>query len=323
VSQVAKRLISLIFMLQSRRTWKAGDLAEELGVSERTVHRYMRNLEDMGIPIYSERGPYGGFSLVRGYKLPPLSFSAEEATVLYMGARLVRNLWGDTYHDAATAVTAKLDNVLPDDLRADVARAQQGLYVGGLTAIDYRPWSPTISTVRQCILRARQLQLVYKSFRQAPMERIVDPYGLGFQWGLWYLVGYCHLRGAVRTFRVDRIVKAESLATAFSRPVGFDLEGHLRRMADYGDRVQVEVALRPEIAPMIHEQFGHWMTLEEQSDGVVMARFETSTLDWATGWALSLGSMAQVRAPDELVKRVQHAAYEVVGLYGPPETKQK
>ena len=130
MSNVATRLLSLILMLQSRPTWKAGDLAAELDVSERTVYRYMRMLEEIGIPLYSERGPYGGFSLVRGYKLPPLVFTAEEATVLYMGANLIRDVWGQTYGEAVTAVTAKLDNVLPDDLRGEVAQAQQSLAVG-------------------------------------------------------------------------------------------------------------------------------------------------------------------------------------------------
>ena len=104
MGNVATRLISLIMMLQSRPSWKASELAAELSVSERTVHRYIRMLDEMGIPIYSERGPYGGFSLVRGYRLPPLLFTAEEATVLYMGARLVREAWGQTYIDAVAGV---------------------------------------------------------------------------------------------------------------------------------------------------------------------------------------------------------------------------
>ena len=117
MANVATRLISMILLLQSRQTWKASELADELDVSERTIHRYILMLEDMGIPIYSERGPYGGFSLMRGYKLPPLIFTAEEATVLYMGANLVEDIWGQIYRDAVTSVEAKLDNVLPDDLK--------------------------------------------------------------------------------------------------------------------------------------------------------------------------------------------------------------
>lgn len=137
VGHVATKLLSLIMLLQSRKSWKVAELAVELGVSGRTVHRYFGMLEDMGIPICSERGRHGGFSLMRGYRLPPLIFSAEEATVLYMGAHLVRKLMGQTYHDAVTGATAKLDNVLPDMLRDQVRRAQEGLLISGLTALDY------------------------------------------------------------------------------------------------------------------------------------------------------------------------------------------
>ena len=80
MNNTATRLITLIFLLQSQPNQKAPlELAEKLGVSLRTVHRYFGMLDEMGIPVYAERGPYGGFSLVRGYKIPPLIFSLEEA----------------------------------------------------------------------------------------------------------------------------------------------------------------------------------------------------------------------------------------------------
>ena len=85
----ATRLITLILLLQRQPNQKAAKLAKELGVSIRTLHRYFGMLEEMGIPIYSERGPHGGFSLVRGYKLPPMIFTPEEAVVIYLGASLV------------------------------------------------------------------------------------------------------------------------------------------------------------------------------------------------------------------------------------------
>jgi len=89
----ATRLITLIMLLQRRPGQKAGALAAELGVSVRTLHRYMDMLEEMGIPVYSERGPHGGFSLVPGYKMPPLVFTPEEAVVMYLGAGLVEEMW--------------------------------------------------------------------------------------------------------------------------------------------------------------------------------------------------------------------------------------
>jgi len=82
----ATRLITLIMLMQRQPNQKAGELARQLDVSIRSVHRYMAMLDEMGIPVYSERGPCGGFSLVRGYKMPPLIFSPEEAVAVHLGS---------------------------------------------------------------------------------------------------------------------------------------------------------------------------------------------------------------------------------------------
>ena len=317
MGNVATRLLSLILLLQSRPAWKAGELAGELNVSERTVHRYMAMLDEMGIPIYSERGPYGGFSLVRGYKLPPLLFSAEEATVLYMGANLVREVWGQTYDDAVTAVTAKLDNVLPDDLRQEVDLARQSLVVGGWARRDYRPWEPVIHTLRQCIGERRCVRLLYRGLsRQQDTDRVVDPYALAFQWGLWYLAGFCRLRQDLRTFRVDRIQRAEPLEDRFKMPRDFSVREYLARSMRFEPAYTVMVRLEGSIAADVRDRHGHWMEIADEADGSATARFGVVSLEWTTGWVLSHGAAAEVLQPPELIDRVQEAARGALRRYG-------
>ena len=318
MSKVATRLLSLILMLQSRPTWKASELAAEFDVSVRTVHRYMRMLEDMGIPIFTERGPYGGFSLMRGYKLPPLLFTAEEATVLYMGAQLVRSLLGQTYDDAARAATAKLDNVLPDELRSEVARARQSMVVGGLTILDYHPWEETIHILRRCIGERKRVQITYRGFRHKESCRVIAPYALTLQWGYWYVVGFCYLRDEMRTFRVDRILDVVPQDETFSLPRGFDVREHMEQSMRFESAYAVVVQIDASAAPEVRERFGTWMQLEAQSDGSVIAQFEAATLDWATGWVLGRGSSAQALEPPELVARVREAALGVLERHGMP-----
>jgi predicted DNA-binding transcriptional regulator YafY len=315
MSKVATRLLSLILLLQSKPMWKALELAGELGVSERTVHRYMVMLEDMGIPIYSERGPYGGFSLVRGYKLPPLIFTAEEATVLYMGANLVRELWGQTYGDAVTAVTAKLDNVLPDDLRQEVARARQSLVIGGLARMDYRLWESTIHTLRHCIGDRRCVRLLYRRFDQQDTDRVMEPYALTFQWGLWYLVGFCHLRQDMRTFRVDRIRQVVPLEERFSMPRDFSVREYLARTMRFEPAYEVVVHLDASVAPEVREWHGHWMEITDHADGTITARFGVADLEWTVNWVLRHGSEAKVLEPPELIARVRAVAEGVLQQY--------
>jgi len=317
MTNVATRLLSLILLLQTRPSWKASELAEELNVSERTVHRYMGMLDELGIPLYSERGPHGGFSLVRGYKLPPLIFSAEEATVLYMGAHLVREVWGQTYEDAVTAVTAKLDNVLPDDLRQEVARAQESLVIiSGLTRRDYRPWDPIIHTLRQCIGDRRCVKMLYRGLsRQHDTERIVEPYALSLQWGLWYLVGFCRLRQDLRTFRVDRIQEVTPLKDPFIRPRDFSVREHLSRMARAEPAYKVVVHLDASVARQVWERHGHWMDITQHSDGSITASFMENNLDWPAGWVLGYGSTARIVEPPELIARVRQAAEGALQQY--------
>ncbi|MGC9469896.1 MAG: helix-turn-helix transcriptional regulator [Anaerolineae bacterium] len=318
MGNVATRLISLIMLLQTRSLWKAAELAEELNVSERTVHRYMGMLEEMGIPIYTERGPYGGFSLMRGYKLPPLIFTAEEATVLYMGTNLVEQVWGQMYHDAITSVTAKLDNVLPDDLRRQVEQAQQSLVVCGLASRDLRPWAQILQTLREAIKVRHTVRLVYRSFSLEETQRDVDPYALSFRWGNWYLVGFCHLREAMRTFRLDRIQAVERRHTTFTIPETFSAREYIERAMRFENRYTVVVHFDSGIAPYVREHTGDWVELQDCEDGSVVLRMAVSDLDWALGWVLSYGGAAQVLEPAELVRRAREEATRILARYQPP-----
>ncbi|MBN1584164.1 MAG: YafY family transcriptional regulator [Anaerolineae bacterium] len=315
MSNVATRLLSLILLLQSRASWKASELGDELKVSERTVHRYMGMLEEMGIPIYSERGPYGGFALMRGYKLPPLIFTAEEATVLYMGANLIREVWGRTYDAAVTSVTAKLDNVLPDDLRHEVAEARQRLVVSELTARDYRPWESAIHTLRECIAAQRCVNVQYHSFGLEETERVVEPYALALKWGLWYLVGFCRLRQDLRTFRVDRIRQLAPAESRFSMPRDFDVREYMARMAHLEPTYKVRIHFDARVAATVREHHAHWMEIEDHADGSLTAQFGQTNLNWVTGWLLSFGGMARVIEPQELIDRLCQAAESALRCY--------
>jgi predicted DNA-binding transcriptional regulator YafY len=318
MTNVATRLISIILMLQSRGTLKANELAEELGVSERTIHRYMGMLDDLGIPIYSERGPYGGFSLVRGYKLPPLIFTPEEATALYLGTALVKDIWGASYHDAVVSAKAKLDNVLPDDLLQEVAQAQRGLLVTGWLRRDYGPWAPILDELRRCVARRQRVELVYQSFRQEITRRPLDPYALALQWGNWYLVGYCHLRDDLRTFRIDRIREVEPTGESFEVPSDFSARAYLQRMGEERPMTYYRVAVRfdPEVAHIVRERLEEWQTLTEHDDGAVTLSFDASDLAWPCRWVLTYQDKAVVVSPPELAAMVRKAARSIAARYG-------
>ncbi|MGI5917619.1 MAG: helix-turn-helix transcriptional regulator, partial [Anaerolineae bacterium] len=233
-----------------------------------------------------------------------------------MGTHLVRELWGQTYHEAVTAATAKLDNVLPDDLRQEVASTRQSLVVGGLTAMDYRSMDPTIHLLRQCTLERRRVRLLYRDTSGIETERELSPYGLTLQWGLWYVVGWCHLRDELRTFRVDRIRRAERLDERFEMPTDFSVRDYLHRSMRFEPTHHVVLEVDSRTAARVREQHGRWMeVVEDDSVDGALVRFATANPDWAVGWVLSLGPAARVLEPPEIVERVRMAAKGILQRY--------
>ena len=315
MTNVATRLLSMIFLFQSRQHWTVSQLSDELDVSDHTVHRYIGMLEEMGIPLYSERGPYGGFSLLRTYKLPPLIFTPEEATVLYMGAHLVQDIWGKTFQNAVIGLTAKLDNVLPDDIRQEVQRAQRSLVVMTGSSRDYSPYHKMMATLRDCMANQQRVLIHYHSFSRVQTERKVDPYALSFRWGNWYLIGYCHLRGEMRTFRIDRINDLQLLDEGFAIPHDFDAKSYLEETMRWENRIDVVVRMDEEAAPQLRERSSDWMQVSDNPDGSVTVRFDVDNLNWATGWVLSWGKCAIALEPPELIERVKRSARELLEVY--------
>jgi predicted DNA-binding transcriptional regulator YafY len=312
----ATRLITLIMLLQRQPNQKAAELAEKLGVSVRTLHRYFGMLEEMGIPIYTERGPHGGFSLVRGYRLPPLVFTPEEAVAVSLGAGLVGQMWGRLYQEAAQGALAKLDNVLPDEQRAEVAWARRSLLALGLHRGDPAALAPHLEKIRRGARQHRRLALAYQGTSGPGLtERQVDPYALAFRSGWWYLVGYCHLRQGLRTFRVDRILELELLAESFHRPGDFDARAYLEESFQDQPVARASLHFVPEGAHIALTNLSDWESVRENPDGSVDVVLAAPDLYWLASWVLSFATWVRVLDPPELRALVREWALATAAFY--------
>src|SRR5213593_2569087 len=179
MANTATRLITLIMLLQRQPNQTAAQLAQTLAVSVRTVQRYITMLDEIGIPVYAERGPYGGYALVRGYKMPPLIFTPEEAVAVSLGTSLLEEIWGRLYQAGARGALAKLDNVLPDEQRREVAWARQNVLSIGTNWTDPNLAVPYLEQLRDAIRERRRVRIRYRSRSQPQPElRDVDPYKL-------------------------------------------------------------------------------------------------------------------------------------------------
>lgn len=316
MTKPASRLLTLILLLQNRPNRKAAELAAELGISVRTLHRYFGMLDEMGIPVYSERGPYGGFSLVRGYRMPPLMLTAEEAAAVALGTGMVEELWGELYREAARGALLKLENLLPDEQRREVAWARQTLVATGMHRADLAAQTPFLEKLRRAIRERRQVRMEYHSSSQPhPERRDFDPYALVHRWGWWYVIGYCRLRGDLRTFRVDRIAGLELLAEGFDLPSGFDLEAYLASEPHGQAQVTARLRFAPESAGAALGNRSYWEKLEEQPDGSVEVTLSAPTLEWAASTCLAYGPAVEVQEPPELRRMVASWAQAIAGKY--------
>lgn len=324
MSNTATRLITLIMLLQRKPNQKALELAEELGVSVRSIQRYINMLDEMGIPVYAERGPYGGYSLVRGYRMPPLVFTPEEAVAVYLGTSLVGEMWGQLYEDAARGALAKLDNVLPDEQRHEVAWARRALLATGLHRADHTSLVPLLEKLRHATRERRRVRMIYRGRSQPePIERDVAPYALVHRWGWWYSVGYCRLRQAIRSFRVDRIIELTLLDEAFNVPDDFDIQAYLATEPHAQPRVHIRMRFAPEGALSALDDRAMWDTVNEQTDGSVVVTFAVPNLEAAARMVLSYVPHAVVLEPDELRALVSERARAVVAQYVSEEQSEE
>lgn len=315
MTNTATRLLTLILLLQRRPNQKAADLAETLGVSVRSVHRYMEMLDEMGIPIYTERGPYGGFSLVRGYRMPPLIFTPEEAVAVSLGTGLAADLFGSLYREAARAALAKLDNVLPDEQRREAAWARRALVTVGLHRLDLEKLGPILETLRAAVRERCRVSMLYQSLGSSrPTRRELDPYALVFRWGWWYVAGFCHLRQGVRLFRVDRILELAVLEHTFPLPE-FDARAYLDQLMQQQPLLKVKLRFDPGFAFLARENFSAWEGLKELPGGAVEVCLSVPDAAWGASTALAYGPAVTVIEPEEVRKTVAEWARETMRKY--------
>jgi predicted DNA-binding transcriptional regulator YafY len=208
----AARLLDLIQILRRHRQPVSGKaLADELGVSLRTLYRDIASLQAQGADIEGEPGL--GYMLRPGFMLPPLMFSEEEIEALVLGSRWVGSRGDDRLGAAARNALAKIAAVLPADLREDLDAST--LLVGSSAAIACD--TIDLGLIRKAIRAERKLSLLYSDAQGIASERIVWPFALGFFDRVRVVVAWCELRQDFRHFRADRIASLTTLENRYPR----------------------------------------------------------------------------------------------------------
>jgi predicted DNA-binding transcriptional regulator YafY len=305
----ATRLVSLLLLLQTRGRLTATELAAQLEVSVRTVHRDVESLAAAGVPVEALRGPAGGYRLAGGYRTRLTGLTADEAEALFAagmpGPAAELGLAGEL-----AAARLKVLAAMPVELQERATRAQR------LFHLDTRGWFragdrvPHLPALANALWRGSRLRIRYREGRRV-VQRTVDPLGLVLKGGAWYLVA--RRSAGMRVYRVSRVVSARALADGFERPDGFELEPFWEEWSHAFEESlpRVEVAVR--VSEDVRRHLPRVRSV--RPDGSVVLAFES--LGDAHRELLRFGADLEVLDPPELRARVAETARAVAGMYGP------
>jgi predicted DNA-binding transcriptional regulator YafY len=305
------RVLAVLDLLQSRGEVSGAELAARLEVSARTIRGYVTMLRDMGIPVEARPGRHGGYRLRPGFRLPPLMLANDEALAVTLGLLFARRFGLTGAAPATEGALAKIERVLPDVLRLQVRALADALVLDRPNApLPDTPRSPIPPPATLLALAAgaadrQRTTLTYQDRHGAATTRAFDPYAVVYlKNAAWYTVGYCHLRGGVRVFRLDRVVHVEREGTAFARPANFDTLAYMQQsFALLPARWSAEIALDASA-----EEARRWVAplfaVVTEENGAVILRCTATDIDWLARACIGLPFAFRVRTPPELLDAI-------------------
>ncbi|WP_426184199.1 helix-turn-helix transcriptional regulator [Microbacterium sp. TWP3-1-2b2] len=325
MADTTARSLRLLELLQSAELRTVSELAQRLGVDERTIRRDVTRLHDLGVPVEALRGRYGGYRLAPGQRVLPLMFSNEEVVAVFLGLARAQ---ADSHASeiAAQTALAKIKRALP---AADARRidALLGVMTRTTPPGTVAPDPGVMLTLAEAVGLRRVLDLRYLSGRGVPSKRTIHPYGLIAHADRWYLVAFDTDKHEERTFRVDRIRTARVVPGEFESPQQPDAARRLLDLfaeADYRWQVvlrirdteeRIRVHLPPSVARL--ERLDHGADHpSEDAQTWHRAEIHAECLDWLPAVIAALGCEVLIDHPEELRSRVRTTATRMLHAAG-------
>jgi predicted DNA-binding transcriptional regulator YafY len=253
-----------------------------------------------------------------GFKLPPMMFTEDETLALSLGLLAARGLGLAEAAPAVASAQAKLERVMPDGLKRRVQAVDGTVKLDAAPGLALAPASNgALVALTNAAQACRRVVLRYRDGRGDESVRRFDPYGLALRHGRWYAAGMCHLRQALRTFRLDRIAGVTPLAEPFERPPGFDAMAHvIEAVATLPRAYAIEVLLKTELAAVRAHLFAEAGILEETAEGVVI-HAQSDELDWFARQLAGMPFDFEIRQPPALHAAVAACVQRLLRCTGP------
>jgi predicted DNA-binding transcriptional regulator YafY len=317
------RLIELIFMIKEGRYPNTRTIAEHFECSQRTAERYIERLRDFVADdlVYDPRRK--GYYFARGGPdLPRFKLTEGEAVAVFLAVKLLNQCRGTPYEHAVARALSKLAYLFPKEITADEVPQLAEWVSFGIEPLrgEERQVMEAFHTLNEARSRKETVRIRYfTASRGEWRERDIDPYHLHFHDGAWYVFAYCHWRGEVKTFALDRIEWIRGTGKSFEVEPGFSPESFIQDSfrIERGEPRDVAIRFGPEQARYVRGRRWHpSQEIEELEDGGLVLRMRVGGLGEIKRWVLSFGAGAEVLGPEELVRDVRREVAGLAGRYG-------
>lgn len=291
------RVTSILTQLQTKSIIRAQDLAEKFDVSIRTIYRDIKTLENAGIPIFGEAG--SGYSLVDGYKLPPVMFTKEEVLSFITAEKLMQKFSHESLDSHYNSAMEKVKAVIRNSEKNMVQNIENQIDV-----YTQRPEKPDavkniIPTILESIAEKKQLKISYQNLKDEPSERIIEAVGIFYEINYWYMMAFCTMRKDFRQFRIDRILKIEKTQNLFLQNYG-NITDYRKKSED--KKVEVQLLVEKKIMPhLLNSKIYYGLTAEEETENGMLLTFETEWIDEGfPRWLITFLDYAEIIEPENL-----------------------
>ncbi|WP_270169281.1 helix-turn-helix transcriptional regulator [Paenibacillus sp. SYP-B4298] len=312
-------MLAILWMLNSGVKLTAKQISEKLEISIRTVYRYIDALCASGVPIVSDAGHNGGYSLLNHFIRAPLLFDLEEKKALLHAAVFAKEA-GYPLSEALGNATSKLKRYSNQEQERILSRHLSGFEV--INRMGDPSIQPVLAELEQAVEGEYSIEIDYRSgHEQQTRNRVIDPYGMVYWNNKWYTVAFCHLRQAIRSFRAERILQIKRTQLAFKRPEAFSarevfMQNLWPDLAGKDGIISLVIGGRSEALDdlCLHWFLGHHLK-ERTSNQAIFLLEEQSLHRYVPYFLLSYGKSIQVIEPQSLKEQLVAVASELVEYY--------
>jgi predicted DNA-binding transcriptional regulator YafY len=301
------RITAILIQLQSKRIVKGQEIADRFGINLRTVYRDLASLKESGVPINGEPGI--GYSLVDGYRLPPVMFTLEEVSALLTAEKLIGVLGDASTSGQFNSAMYKIRAVLRISEKDNLSLLDNHIEVIGRTKAFQKTRPDNIlQPVYQSILRKQVISILYQTKSQnTEIWRNIEPLGVCFIGGYWHIIAYCQLRKDYRDFRIDRMRGIKETTMIF-QAAHFTLKEYLVEKAKKEALVNVTIMFNKSVLTDIEEQrfYYGFVQQEKRGDDKVEMTFLTPSLERFAKGLLLYDDTFEVVSPPELVNSINN-----------------